>query len=839
MSPAHLIAEWAIRSAILIASGALLLWVSRTRDGALRWAAWVALLLGSLMIPAMMLPWVGAPMPGIKFTVPRRLERVDKSSDSLLPSDVPEARVAMQVTPRASVAPVTGTMHVVDWPAILTLLYALVSGFFLLRICTGLWAGSRLLRDAKAIKIEGARESDRVGAPVTLGILRPTIVLPAGWQKWEPLKLDAILAHERSHVSRWDPALQLLSTIHRALLWISPMSWFLHQRIVRAAEDASDDAAIAATRDRSAYAEILFGFMKGGIWSSGAIGVPMARYGNPDRRIRRILEDATLSRGVTKKGLATIVALASPLAYVAATAQTQGQRPAFKNVEIRASAPNTMPQMRASYSGGHYQLLNATMVDLVRTAWNVEADNVVGGPAWVSSDRFDLNADAPANSTPDTLRIALQVLLKDRFQLSARSANRDLPAYVISAGRKPQLEKGDESASGGCAFEPPRASALDSQPVTLVCTNVMIPAFANSLAGLYEASGYLFDYRVLDRTELKGAWNFRIRWTPRGAYRFARVDGETTTLAEAFQRQLGLKLELTKVATPVVVIERVSKPQVTDAPIKQLEFEVTDIRAQDPNTPAPCGVINIQPSGRVQINMTLRNLIWEAWGAPFDFSRILGGSQGMDTPCWTVLAKAPVQTNALGSANAAGWNGALWNGVDVNIMRMMVRSMLIDRFKLEAHLEQRMIDGSALTAPRPKLKPANSANHPGCKEGPGDDGKDPRLNNPLASRLITCRDMTVAEFAGQLNTLFPGSPPFVDQTGLTGRYDMTINFSPAGVLSNSAPARANGEAAAPEPTGAISLQDALNAQLGLKVQARKVSAPVIVVEHVNDTPTEN
>ena len=99
----------------------------------------------------------------------------------------------------------------------------------------------------------------------------------------------------------------------------------------------------------------------------------------------------------------------------------------------------------------------------------------------------------------------------------------------------------------------------------------------------------------------------------------------------------------------------------------------------------------------------------------------------MDSPCWQILAKAPVEENALGTPNPGGWNGAIWNGVDLDTMRMSLRSFLVDRFKLAAHLEDRLIDGYALTASRPKLKKPNPANRPSCKEGPGDDGKDPRL----------------------------------------------------------------------------------------------------------------
>ena len=296
--------------------------------------------------------------------------------------------------------------------------------------------------------------------------------------------------------------------------------------------------------------------------------------------------------------------------------------------------------------------------------------------------------------------------------------------------------------------------------VTLMCSNVTIPAFAKILSGTIEASGYLFSYPLMDRTGLAGAWNFNLTWSPRRSYVWSPAPGEVVTLFDAFEKQLGLKLALTKVATPVLVVEKATPPRVTDAPKPHMEFEVAEIRPEDPNGPAiPCGHINIQPGGRVRINMTLRNLIWEAWGAPFDFSRFIGGPKGMDSPCWQILAKVPVEQNLLGTVNPGGWIGAFWNGVDLDTMRMSLRSFLVDRFKLAAHLEDRPIDGYVLAGPGRRLKKANPANRPSCKEGPGDDGKDPRLTNPLATRLITCRNMTLTRFAEQLNGFFPGLLP--------------------------------------------------------------------------------
>ena len=81
------------------------------------------------------------------------------------------------------------------------------------------------------------RESDLLESPVALGMFRPVILLPLDWNRWDGRKVEAVLAHERSHIHRHDQAVQALSAIHRALLWFSPLSWFLHQRLVRVGEE--------------------------------------------------------------------------------------------------------------------------------------------------------------------------------------------------------------------------------------------------------------------------------------------------------------------------------------------------------------------------------------------------------------------------------------------------------------------------------------------------------------------------------------------------------------------------------------------------------------------------
>jgi uncharacterized protein (TIGR03435 family) len=512
----------------------------------------------------------------------------------------------------------------------------------------------------------------------------------------------------------------------------------------------------------------------------------------------------------------------------------RGQPPAkFASAEISASRPNSLPEMRSRFFAGRYELRNATLTDLIGTGWGVDATSVVGGPDWLDVNRFDVTAAAPAGSSPEMLKSMLRELLKERFQLSAHDGSRDLPAWAITAGRKPQWQKADGTEASGCTVE--RAVPYSrSAPVRLVCANMTMAGFAGALAKVGEASGYLFSYPVLDRTGLGGAWNFSLKWSPRNFYFRTLGAGETIPLSAALETQLGLKLSMVKAPAPVVVVEHAMEPQVKQSPALAPQFEVADIKTNDPkNSPPGCSSIRVQPGGRVRIDMTLKGLIAESFG-DMSHDRIVGAPKLTNATCWQIEARAPVE-----QGGAAGWNGPVWNGLDIDSMRKMLGALLAERFKLVAHTEERPVEGYAIMAGRTKLRKADPLNRAGCREGPGTDGKDPRILNPVASRLVTCRNMTVTQFVAELNKDSFRSRPLVDRSGIDGRYDFTVNFSPAAVFGNVDFSDPSGGGAASIPDGAISILEALKGQLGLKVEAAKVMAPVLVVDSVNETPTEN
>jgi uncharacterized protein (TIGR03435 family) len=275
------------------------------------------------------------------------------------------------------------------------------------------------------------------------------------------------------------------------------------------------------------------------------------------------------------------VTRAAPLLLFSCTvfAQSGGATPKFGPVDIGASGPNTIPRMRNGFSRGRYEFGNATMVDLIRTAWSVDADKVLGGPDWLDTERFDVIATASADSTPDTLKAMLRAMLQDRFQLVLHKGTKDVLAYTLTAGKKLQLKQSDGGEETGCKVA---GRKTPREPFVFTCRDMTMAAFADGMPGMAGAPGYLFNYRVVDQTGLKGAWDFGVKWSPETLGAPSPAAGDTITLLDAIENQLGLKLRLTKIPMPAVMVDSARKPVTEKLSARPLEFEVATIKPDAP-----------------------------------------------------------------------------------------------------------------------------------------------------------------------------------------------------------------------------------------------------------------
>jgi uncharacterized protein (TIGR03435 family) len=484
----------------------------------------------------------------------------------------------------------------------------------------------------------------------------------------------------------------------------------------------------------------------------------------------------------------------------------------------------------------------ATMVDLVRIAYGLDADKVVGGPSWVELDRFDVLAKAPANTTPETAKLMLQTLLADRFKLVVRQESKPMPAFVLSLGKgKPKLKEADGSGEPGCRPQPQTAPPAQGEipQIHYSCRNVTMDTFV-TLVHNY-ANGYMTRPGI-NATELSGSWDFDMTWTGRGNLVAAGSAG--ISLFDAIDKQLGMKMEPKDVPMPVIQIVSVNRtptenpPGVTTAlpPPPPAEFEVADIKPSAPG--ATGGRLGLQPNGRLDgSNIPLKAYITLAWNVNSD-DMIAGVPKFAESEKFDIIAKA-----------STGGPGEVPQ-LDIDTVRQMLQKLLKDRFKLAVHTEERQVNGYVLTAVKPKMQKADPSGRTGCKTPPpgSADPKDPRLTNPVINSYFACQNVTMAQFAEQLSQYANGylTVPLLDQTGLTDAYDLTLGWSSVGVFrGGGVPGQPAGQAAggaadgASEPNGAISLMEAVSRQLGLKMETQKHPLPVLVVDHLEEKPTDN
>jgi uncharacterized protein (TIGR03435 family) len=556
-------------------------------------------------------------------------------------------------------------------------------------------------------------------------------------------------------------------------------------------------------------------------------------------------------------GISFVALLTQAVFGQASGVQNAAPAPTFEIADVHVSAHVSNPNLRGGVlRAGRYEIRTATMVDLIRTAYGIDADKVLGGPSWLESDRFDVIAKAPPGATPETAKLMLQALLADRFKLVLHTDSHPLPAYALTVGKggPPKLKEADGSGDIGCKptvqTPPPPAPGGQNVPTIMLptflyaCHSMTMAAFADALRTMNGAQQFFDTSPVVDQTGLKGAWDFTFKYTPKippGLNVLLGPGFEIITIFDAVDKQLGLKLDSIKMPIPVMIVDSVNRKPTdnpsgvtTTLPVIPTEFEVADIRLSDPNA-GPMPNAGFQPSGRVDLrNYPLKNLITLAWD--LNPQADLAGA-----PKW--LDSARVDLIAKMDSGPAAPN----QGIDIEAFRPALKALLIERFKMAIHTEPRPVSTYALVAAKPKLAKADPLGRTNCKEGPAPGGKDPRDANPILSRLVTCLNMTMAEFADRLQGLAPGylQNQVVDSTGIEGAYDFTLSFSANG-LAQAVAARVAADAGQPagasapsDPGGGVTLFDALTKQLGLKLEQQKITMPVIVIDHIEEKPIDN
>ncbi|QOY87389.1 M56 family metallopeptidase [Paludibaculum fermentans] len=400
--------------------------------------------------------------------------------------------------------------------------------------------------------------------PGVFGILRPTIILPeAILRRLTVEQLEAILSHELAHIRRRDNLLAAMHLSVEAVFWFHPLLWWVRTRLLVERERACDEAVLQSGRDPQAYAEAILVVCR---FCLAAPAACVAGVTNADirHRVERIMSNTigeglnlarramlTATAAVTLLAPIVIGLLTAPHSRAQLLAADASILPAFSFATIKPSGPET--RLKVDFGpGGRLVISHATLRFLMKIAYDVGDNQILGGPKWLESRRFDLEAKPvpalggdPRNMTEDErramheqVRLRLQRLLSDRFHLRVRTEAKEMPIFALVAAKSGAKLRESQSAGQ------PEMKSGHGQYTGM---RVSLEQFARFLSEGQTGRP------VVDMTDLKGVFDIHLQWSPDPGQSLSALDATNATpppadsggvtIFTALQQQLGLKLE--------------------------------------------------------------------------------------------------------------------------------------------------------------------------------------------------------------------------------------------------------------------------------------------------------
>lgn len=227
-------------------------------------------------------------------------------------------------------------------------------------------------------------------------------------------------------------------------------------------------------------------------------------------------------------------------------------------IEVATVKPSPADARGRLYTvrGTQVMAINVTVLNVITFAYDVHERQVSGGPAWMSTDRFEIviKPDTPGQPSIQQMKVLYQKALVDRFQLQFHKEKRELSVYAMTLppGTKHKLT---ESAPGQNL-----PNLIFPRPGLLPARNARMADFAQVMQSA------VLDRPVIDQTGIEGRYDFTLDWTP-DEFQFTSFgprpplpDTGKPNIFQAFQEQLGLKLESTKAPADVIVVDKAEKP---------------------------------------------------------------------------------------------------------------------------------------------------------------------------------------------------------------------------------------------------------------------------------------
>jgi len=502
--------------------------------------------------------------------------------------------------PTAAAGPVAPAEERGAWMPVLVTAWLVGVCMLLARLAGGLWRVKGLRRAARALPPSawqarcdrlahqlGLRRMVRVAdaafvdGPVVIGWLRPVVLLPvAALAGLTPAQVEAILAHELAHVRRHDAVVNACQTAAETLLFYHPAVWWLSSRIRAEREHCCDDIALDVSGDPFAYAAALAELES---WRVSNPPLAMAATDGPLlARVARVLgrppRPARIGAATTAVLVAAFVLAAGALQYLVA------RQPAVVPAGVGASASSPRAwRMLFDHPSGQLTIRGFTARDLVRYAYQLPISRIVGGPAWLDTDAFELTTTLDHVPAADETPALVRNLLEERFGLAVHESTITVPVLALQIARPDgALGPNLQPATGECfdqkawvAAGAPHASWRWQSPV--ICgvwsggvsfeqvRGITMDELAASMRHRFAPEVPL---DVVNRTGLPGPFDLSLEFFRPAAVLMAlapslRLPLEAAgfqSMPDALEEQLGLTLVRTTAAAPAIVIDRIHAP---------------------------------------------------------------------------------------------------------------------------------------------------------------------------------------------------------------------------------------------------------------------------------------
>lgn len=311
-----LLTSLTIRSSCLAMTAWLVVVLFRLKTPAERHAMWMFVVISMLLLVVLTLL-----LPPISMPVPQVAEQW--AGLAMRPTGGP---LPGPIGPKLDIGQsgrlVVDQAHLKHAEAIICV-YAIGALVLVVRLVLGYAFTLRLVRRSRPLG--EFYESDWIVGPMTIGCVRPKILLPTDWRVWEPSRLRLVLEHEMAHIKRADWLVAAIAALNRCVYWFNPLAWLLERRLAVLAEQACDDSVLLATGAREQYARALLDITAVVAASHGRVkwkAMAMTKRSEVRSRIERILDERReIPAGMTRRRWLVLATCALFIVYFASAVQ--------------------------------------------------------------------------------------------------------------------------------------------------------------------------------------------------------------------------------------------------------------------------------------------------------------------------------------------------------------------------------------------------------------------------------------------------------------------------------------------------------------------------------------